>query len=161
MVKDPDLESGDAEKYFEFVAKKLKVLEDESKNNDIGLVQIENCLGRPDDHFGPQTIQAQITGFDKEVDGIREQVKILELSQPRIEKQMEVINRRVEIGKSDTGAMLKHWMKSVSHKGNPSVPLMLVDRFKRVTGEKLFCQPLAVKTNNGRRLETWFGRLLS
>ena len=66
-----------------------------------------------------------------------------------------------EIGKADKGAMLKRWIKSVSHEVNPFVPLMLVGRFKRVTGEKLFCQPLATKTNNGRRLDTWFGMLLS
>ena len=66
-----------------------------------------------------------------------------------------------EIVKADKGAMLKCWIKSVSHKGNLFVPLMLVERFKRVTGEMLFCQPLAYKTNNGRRLDTWFGRLFS
>ena len=38
---------------------------------------------------------------------------------------------------------------------------MLVDWFKRVTGEKLFFQPLAAETNNRRRLDRWFGRLLS
>ena len=56
---------------------------------------------------------------------------------------------------------MKRWIKSVSHIGNPFILLMLLGRFKRVTGEKLFCQPLAAKTNNGRRLDTWFGRLLS
>ena len=68
--------------------------------------------------------------------------------------------RGEEIGKADKGEMLKRWIESLSHKGNPFVPLMLVGRFKRVTGKKLFCQPLAAKTNNGRRLDTWFGRLL-
>ena len=55
---------------------------------------------------------------------------------------------------------MKRWNKSISHKGSPFVPLMLVGKFKRVTGEKLFCQPLAVETNNSRRLNKWVGRFL-
>ena len=56
---------------------------------------------------------------------------------------------------------MKHWDKSMFHEGNPFVPLMLVGRFKRVTGEKLFSQPLAAVTNGGRKLDKWFARLLS
>ena len=39
-----------------------------------------------------------------------------------------------EIRKSDKGAMMKCWNESIFHVGNPFVPLMLVGRFKRVTG---------------------------
>ena len=49
--------------------------------------------------------------------------------------------------------MKKFWDTSMSHKGNPFVLLMLVGRFKRVIGEKLFCQPLAAVKNGGRRLD--------
>ena len=66
-----------------------------------------------------------------------------------------------EIGKVDKGSMLKHWDESIKHRNSPFVPLILVGRFKRVTGEKMFCQPLVAKTNNGRRLDIWFARLLS
>lgn len=38
---------------------------------------------------------------------------------------------------------------------------MLVGRFKRVTGKKMFCKPLAAETNDRRRLDIWFARLLS
>ena len=57
--------------------------------------------------------------------------------------------------------MLKHWDESIKHGYSRFVPLMLVGRFKKVTGEKMFCQPLAAKTNDGRRLDIWFARLLS
>ena len=56
------------------------------------------------------------------------------------------------IGK-DKGAMMKSWNEFISHKGNPFIPFILVGRFKRVTEEKLFYQPLAAETNNSRRLE--------
>ena len=35
-----------------------------------------------------------------------------------------------EIGKGDKGAMMKDWKKSISHKGKPFIPLMLVGAFK-------------------------------
>ena len=56
-----------------------------------------------------------------------------------------------EIGKVDKGSMMKHWDKSIKHGNSPFVPLMLVGRSKRVSGEKMFCQPLAAETNDGRR----------
>ena len=48
--------------------------------------------------------------------------------------------------------MINCYNKSISRVGNPFIPLMLVGRFKRVTGEMLFCQPLAAETDNRRRL---------
>ena len=56
---------------------------------------------------------------------------------------------------------MKHLDKSINHGNNPIIPLMLADRFKRLTGEKLLYQPLAAETNNDRRLDIWFARLLS
>ena len=41
---------------------------------------------------------------------------------------------------------MKCWAKSMSHEGNPFITLMFVGRFKRTTGEKLFCQPSAAET---------------
>ena len=56
---------------------------------------------------------------------------------------------------------MKCWNEYISHVGNPFFLMMLVDTFKRVIGEKLFCQPLADEMNNIRRLEKLFSRLLS
>lgn len=54
---------------------------------------------------------------------------------------------------------MKHCKESISHEDDPFIPLMLVGRFKKVTGEKLFYQPLAAMMNGDRRLDKWFAGL--
>ena len=61
--------------------------------------------------------------------------------------------RGEEIAKGDRGAMMERWKDSMSHEETPFVPLTLLGRFKRETGEKVFCQPLAAVTKGGRSLE--------
>jgi hypothetical protein len=54
--------------------------------------------------------------------------------------------RGEEIVRADVGAIRKYWDEAIRWPGAQHVPLMLAGRFKRETGEKLFCQPLAAKT---------------
>jgi hypothetical protein len=54
-----------------------------------------------------------------------------------------------EIVRTDVGAIRKYWNEAMGWKDAPHVPLMLAGRFKRETGEKLFCQPLATVTKSG------------
>lgn len=68
--------------------------------------------------------------------------------------------RGEEMVRADLGAIRKHWEESTSFPRAPHVPLMLAGRFKKETGEKLFCQPLAVKTNSGVDVKTWFYRTI-
>ena len=53
--------------------------------------------------------------------------------------------RGEEIVRVDLGAMHKHWDEAVNFRNAPHVALMLSGRFKRETGEKLFCQPLQLQ----------------
>jgi hypothetical protein len=67
--------------------------------------------------------------------------------------------RGEEISRVDLGLILKHWDEAHSHE-TPHVPLMLKGRFKHVDGEKIFCQPLATRTEAGMDISTWFRRVL-
>ncbi len=60
----------------------------------------------------------------------------------------------------DAGSMMSHWDESVSYTEAPHIPLMLVGRFKREIGEKIFTQPLAIESNSGVTIMLWFFRTL-
>jgi hypothetical protein len=68
--------------------------------------------------------------------------------------------RGEEIIRADVGAIRKYWDEAIGWPGAEHVPLMLAGRFKRETGEKLFCQPLAAKTKSGIDIRRWFHRYL-
>jgi hypothetical protein len=68
--------------------------------------------------------------------------------------------RGEEIVRVDAGAMIKHWDESFNFKEAPHVPLMLVGRFKREIGEKVFTQPLAHVSASGVTIMIWFWRTL-
>jgi hypothetical protein len=68
--------------------------------------------------------------------------------------------RGEEIVRVDAGAMLHHWAESYNFQEAPHVPLMLVGRFKREIGEKVFTQPLAHKSKSGVTIMVWFWRTL-
>ena len=57
--------------------------------------------------------------------------------------------RGEEVCKIDVGTMREHWKESTEDPRHPHVPLMMAGKFKRETGIKLFCQPLALKSNSG------------
>jgi len=65
--------------------------------------------------------------------------------------------RGEEVVRVDLGGMLGHWNESMNHEVK-HVPLMLAGRFKQVTGEKVFCQPLAHTTKGGMNIAKWFER---
>ena len=67
--------------------------------------------------------------------------------------------RGEEVNRVDLGGMNQYWKEGSSQKGDRlHVPLTLVGRFKQITGIKLYTQPLAWKTQEGRFLATWFLR---
>ena len=57
----------------------------------------------------------------------------------------------------DIGLIRKYWEESTQF-SKPHVPMMLQGRFKKETGEKVFCQPLAVKSKTGAEILLWFSR---
>jgi hypothetical protein len=59
--------------------------------------------------------------------------------------------RGEEIVRMGLGAIRKDWNESME----PHVPLMLVGHFKQEIGEKLFCQPLALKSKSGLQIRLW------
>jgi hypothetical protein len=69
--------------------------------------------------------------------------------------------RGEEIVRADVRAIRKYWDKAIGWPGAEHVPLMLAGRFKRETGEKLFCQPLVAKTTSGVDIWMWLYRCLS
>ena len=68
--------------------------------------------------------------------------------------------RGEEIAKVDLGAMNKYWDEAMNHPKHKHVPLMMSGTFKKETGIKYFCQPLAMHTTGGRDLSVWFIRLM-
>ena len=68
--------------------------------------------------------------------------------------------RGEEIVRVDAGAMLSHWDESVAFTEAPHIPLMLVGRFKREIGEKVFTQPLAMESKSGVTIMIWFFRTI-
>ena len=64
--------------------------------------------------------------------------------------------RGEEIVRLELGAIRKYWEEAVSFPDAPHVPMMLSGRFKRETGEKLFCQPLAPTSKSGINIKEWF-----
>ena len=67
--------------------------------------------------------------------------------------------RGEEITRMDLGLIRKYW-EEATQSDCPHVPMMLQGRFKKETGDKVFCQPLAVKTQSGIPILTWFARTL-
>ena len=68
--------------------------------------------------------------------------------------------RGEEVCKIDVGTMREHWKESTGNPMHPHVPLMMAGKFKRETGIKLFCQPLAMKSNSGVDIASIFYRTL-
>jgi hypothetical protein len=68
--------------------------------------------------------------------------------------------RGEEIVRIDLGAMRQNWNESMEHTDAPHVPLMLTGQFKEEIGEKLFCQPLAIKSKSGLMICPWMFRLI-
>jgi hypothetical protein len=68
--------------------------------------------------------------------------------------------RGEEIARMDLRAIRKHWNESMEHPDAPHVPLMLAGWFKRESGEKLFCQPLALESKSGSQIRLWMFHLI-
>jgi hypothetical protein len=56
--------------------------------------------------------------------------------------------------------MRKNWDEAVNHPTVPHVPLVLIGRFKNVTGEKEFFQPVAFKSVSGIDNRKWAHRVM-
>jgi hypothetical protein len=57
--------------------------------------------------------------------------------------------RGEEINRVDLGGMLMYWDEATNPVQHKHIPLILAERFKRETGTKFFCQPLALTTKTG------------
>ena len=69
---------------------------------------------------------------------------------------------REEIAKDNLGAMNKYWDESTTHTTHTNhkhIQLMMSGTFKKETGIKYFCQPLAMYTNREQDVGVWFSRL--
>ena len=69
--------------------------------------------------------------------------------------------RGEEITRIDLGVIRKHWDDAMNHSEAPHVPLGMVGRFKRKVGEKMFIQPLALKSDSGLEYRLWMFRALT
>jgi hypothetical protein len=68
--------------------------------------------------------------------------------------------RGEEIPRLDLGAMRKNWIEALSHPSSPHVPYVLIGRFKNVTGEKEFHQPVVFTTASGIDNRKWAHRAI-
>jgi hypothetical protein len=68
--------------------------------------------------------------------------------------------RGEELPRLDLGAMRKNWREAVHHARYPHVPYVLIGRFKNVTGEKEFFQPVVCKTASGVDNVKWAHRVI-
>lgn len=68
--------------------------------------------------------------------------------------------RGEEIPQIDLGGLRKHWHEGSEH-SHPHVPLVLKGRFKQTTGEKLYFQPLAVRSKSGVEYKLWIQRVIA
>lgn len=68
--------------------------------------------------------------------------------------------RGEELNRLDLGIINKHWNAAVNHSEAPHIPLGMVGRFKRTIGEKVYIQPLAVKSRSGLEYRLWMYRMI-
>lgn len=68
--------------------------------------------------------------------------------------------RGEEINRIDLGVIRKHWAEAMEHPEEPHVPLGMVGRFKRTIGEKMYVQPLAIKSASGLKYRLWMFRMI-
>lgn len=68
--------------------------------------------------------------------------------------------RGEEIPQIDLGGLRKHWHEGSEH-SHPHVPLVLKGQFKQTTGEKLYFQPLAVRSKSGVEYKLWIQRVIA
>jgi hypothetical protein len=60
-----------------------------------------------------------------------------------------------ELNRLDIGIIRKHWQEAINHPELAHVPLGMVGRFKRTIGEKLYIQPLALRSKPGLEYRLW------
>jgi hypothetical protein len=68
--------------------------------------------------------------------------------------------RGEELNRLDIGIIRKHWNEAVNHPDEAHVPLGMVGRFKRTVGEKMYIQPLAIKSKSGLEYRLWIHRMI-
>lgn len=69
--------------------------------------------------------------------------------------------RGEELNRLDIGMIRKHWKDAVRHPDMPHIPLGMIGRFKRTVGEKVYIQPLAVRSKSGLEYRVWMFRMMS
>ena len=68
--------------------------------------------------------------------------------------------RGEELPRADLGLLRQHWMEATNHPRAPHVPWAMVGRFKRETGEKIFYQPIAFRSDSGIENGKWVKRAM-
>ena len=68
--------------------------------------------------------------------------------------------RGEELNRLDIGIIRKHWKEAVNHPEVAHVPLGMVGRFKKTVGEKMYIQPLAVRSVSGLEYRLWMFRMI-
>jgi hypothetical protein len=68
--------------------------------------------------------------------------------------------RGEELNRLDIGIIQKHWKEAVNHPEIAHVPLGMVGRFKKMVGEKMYIQPLAVRSVSGLEYRLWMFRMI-
>jgi len=65
-----------------------------------------------------------------------------------------------ELIRAELGEMRKYWVEALSHPTTPHVPWVMSGRFKQVVGEKMYFQPVALRSASGIEYYVWIKRLV-
>jgi len=68
--------------------------------------------------------------------------------------------RGEELIRTELGEIRKYWEESLGHPTTPHVPWVMSGRFKQVVGEKLYFQPMAIRSKSGLEYKRWLERMI-
>ena len=68
--------------------------------------------------------------------------------------------RGEEVVRISLGGVRKYWSEGVYHPFTPHISMILSGRFKQETGEKFFCQHMAMTSKSGINLRLWTERVI-
>lgn len=68
--------------------------------------------------------------------------------------------RGEELMRTELGEIRQYWEESLAHPTTPHVPWVMSGRFKQVVGEKLYFQPMAIRSRSGLEYKKWMERMI-
>ena len=68
--------------------------------------------------------------------------------------------RGEEVIRAELGEIRKYWVEALSHPSAPHVPWVMAGRFKQLVGEKMYFQPMAIRSRSGIQYKLWMQRMI-